>query len=467
MTDQHRADHVGWHPQSTFSMPNLDRLADGTAFLNCVTANPICTPARTALLTGKYTHQIGTLAMSGDLSLQHPTYAQALQQAGYKTAGIGKFHWLQTWWWGAERGKGVDLAGLNGRLKEFGFDYCWEATGKQLMVKNYCDWCAHLDKKGILEAVRDHSESRGPNFNDVERTEFTGEPWPFDEEDYADIVTGDRVVEWLEQQDGRQPWFCFASFCSPHAPYDPPQRYLDMIPYEEDDNFAGAGADMPIEKKQQMWRLRRAYRAMLRVVDDQIGRIVSLLEEKGQLDDTLIVFTTDHGEAMGDRGHFQKGRPYWQASTVPTLVRHPKHLDGLRCRPVVELTDLTATMLDVAGLDPQQALSKHWPKFNNIVPCRSLMPIVRGEADRVRDYAFAECDNAWQMIQSDRWKYIRVNDGTPDVPHEELYDLQADPGELDNVIADHSEAADWCRRRLLHIMASTPAAQTRWAPLME
>lgn len=92
MTDQHRADHAGFLPGSRMATPHLDRLAGSVGFSNCVTVNPICTPARTALLTGKYTHQIGTLDMSGDLSREHPTYPRALQQAGYWTAGVGKFH---------------------------------------------------------------------------------------------------------------------------------------------------------------------------------------------------------------------------------------------------------------------------------------------------------------------------------------------------------------------------------------
>ncbi len=120
MTDQHRADHVGWHPRSRLALTNIDRIAEGHAFLNCVSANPICTPARTALLTGRYSHQIGTLSMSGDLPRGIPTYAQALRKAGYHTAGIGKFHWLQTAKWGAPRGHGVDLTAVHEELKGYG-----------------------------------------------------------------------------------------------------------------------------------------------------------------------------------------------------------------------------------------------------------------------------------------------------------------------------------------------------------
>ena len=124
MTDQQRADHVSFLPDSRLATPNIDRLVGSVGFNNCVSVNPVCTPARTALLTGKYTHQIGTLAMSGDLSQEHPTYLQALQKAGYWTAGVGKFHWMQGWPWSTKRGKGHDLVTLKGAGQEIWLGLC-------------------------------------------------------------------------------------------------------------------------------------------------------------------------------------------------------------------------------------------------------------------------------------------------------------------------------------------------------
>ncbi len=334
MTDQHRADHAGWYPESRLTLPNIDRIAEGCAFLNCVTANPICTPARTALLTGRYTHQIGTLAMSGDLPRGIPTYAQALQKAGYHTAGIGKFHWLQTWKWGAPRGHGVDLAALSEELKGYGFDEVWEATGKQLALANRCDWCRHLEAKGLLDAYRDHVASRGANFMTAEQTEFTGEPWPFDEADYIDIVTADRMLESIRNRPVDKPFFGFLSFSSPHAPFDPPQRFLDLVPVEQDDPFvAGGPDDAPMSEKAaaRVRKLRRAYKAMLLCVDEQVGRVCDALEREGMLDNTVLIITSDHGEMLGDHGHFQKMRYQRQSATVPAAVRHPAYLHGARC----------------------------------------------------------------------------------------------------------------------------------------
>lgn len=474
MTDQHRADHVGWHMSSRMRMPNLDRLAEGHVFQNCVTANPICTPARTALLTGRYTHQIGTLAMSGDLPRGIPTYAQALQKAGYYTAGIGKFHWLQTWKWSTPIGQGVNLSALHEELKGYGFDEVWEATGKQLAKNNHCDWCRQLEDKGILDEYRRFMMESGSNFAAMEAKDanYTGDTWPFDEEDYVDIATADRIIANIRNRPQDKPYFCFASFCGPHPPFDPPRRFLDMVLNEPDDTFSeNAPGDprMDEETAVRMRKMRRAYKAMLLCIDEQLGRIFKTLEDEGMWDDTVLVFTTDHGEMLGDHGFFGKQRPQWQAATVPAAIRHPAHLAGASCEHVIELTDLTATILDIAGLDPKIALAKDWPAFNNVIPCRSLMPIIRGETDRVRDYAFCECNTWWNMIQDDNCKYVRypAKDDRSEA-REFLFDMKTDPEGVCNLAgkADMHPVLDTMRQRLLHILSTTPAAQSRWAPLI-
>ncbi|OPZ26855.1 MAG: Arylsulfatase [Lentisphaerae bacterium ADurb.BinA184] len=472
MTDQHRADHVGWHPHSRLALPNIDRIAEGHAFLNCITANPICTPARTGLLTGRYTHQIGTLAMSGDLPRGIPTYAQALRRAGYHTAGIGKFHWLQTAKWGAPMGHGVDLAGLHDELQGYGFDEVWEATGKQLALANRCDWCRRLEAKGLLDAYRRHVRAEGGNSMTAEKTVFRGDPWPFAEEDYADIVTADRMLESLRRRPADKPFFGFLSFCSPHAPFDPPERFLRQVPPEQDDAFVLGGPDdepMSEAARERMRKLRRAYKAMLLCVDEQVGWIFAALEAEGMWDNTVILFTSDHGEMLGDHGHFQKMRFQSQSTVVPTAIRHPAHLNGGRCDRVIELTDLTATILDAAGLEPAAALSKDWPAFNDRIPARSLLPILRGETDAVRPYAFCECNGAWYMIQDETRKYVYrpgADEGTADREH--LFAWRDDPAEAHDLAPDEASrpVLERMRARLLHILATTPAAQTRWAPLM-
>ncbi len=482
MTDQQRLDYASYSGSSVVETPNIDRIADSVGFTCCQTVDPVCTPARTALITGKYPHQIGMLAMSGDLSLQYPTYMQALQKAGYYTSGIGKFHFLQTWKWSTPRGNGVNLVGIKDDIKKYGYDYVWETSGKQLAVQNYCDYCEHMDNKGLLEEFRDFVESAGPNSDYPDKNTDNASPWPFAEEDYVDIVTADRVIERIKERPINQPFYIFSSFCSPHKPYDPPQRYLDMVEYEEVDDFMlEEGVTLSEEDKKRLYRQRRAAKAMVKLVDEQIGRVFDALEQEGILGDTVILFTCDHGDMLGDHYRIQKGVPWRQAITVPTAIRHPEFLHKRLNHSPVEITDIAATILDVAGIDPQEALSKDWPAFNDIVPSRSLMPIVRGEVEKVRDFTFSECafsedkhsnsvrKGNWQMIQNEKWKYIRyLGYDEPGKPIEEFYDLDKDQNELVNLIDDeqYREAIQWCRDRREYIMDHTPPAQTSWAPLI-
>ena len=469
MTDQHRPDYVSFNGSKKISTPNIDRIAESVGFTCCQTVNPICTPARTALITGRYSHQIGMLAMSGDLSLQYPTYMQALQKAGYHTSGIGKFHFLQTWEWGTPKGKGINLVKIKDKIIELGYDYVWETSGKQLAVKNYCDYCEYLDSKGLLERYRDFVESAGGNsyYPDNDR-EKDPEPWPFREEDHVDVVTAHKIIERIENRPEDKPFFIFGSFCSPHKPFDPPKRYLDMIPYDETDDFIPGKKE--IKNKKLLYKKRQAYKAMIKLLDDQIGKIFATLEKHNLLEDTVIIFTSDHGEMLGDHYRIQK-ETYWKASaTVPTAVRHPGYLNRMINNSPVEIIDIAATILDIAGIEPREALSRKWPAFNDIIPCKSLMPVIIGESGKVRNFSFTECNGKWQMIQTERWKYVRhLMYETVEALKEEFYDLGKDPDETIDLIGEavYLDAVEWCRKRRDLILDGTPPAQTNWAPLIE
>ena len=467
MTDQHRIDHVGRYPGAKMQTPNIDRLGESVAFADCLTVNPICTPARTALLTGKYTHQIGMLAMSGDLSPQHPTYLRALQQAGYYTAAVGKFHWLQGWPWRAPEGQGHDLVALKDRMARFGLDYLWEVAGKQLAVRNYCEYCRHLDAKGLLGAFRKHVQDEGRNTTDAENVDFTGNPWPLPEEDYIDTVTGEQIVRAIRQRPKDRPLMLFGSFSCPHPPFDPPRSFWEQTAYEEVDDFIVGDRPLTEAARKRLYRLRRSYKATIGLVDFQVGRILQALQEEGIMDETVLLFTTDHGELMGDHRMMQKQEPWRSSATVPCLIRHPDHLAGGLNHSPVEITDLTATIMDVAGLDPRAALSRNWPAFHNRVPARSLLPILQGRAESVRDFAFSECNGRWQMIQTRQWKYIRhLEYDAPGARREQLYDRQADPQEQVNLAAAAAPQGvlEQCRRQCDFVVDRTPPAQLRWAP---
>ncbi|MGE4548107.1 MAG: sulfatase [Intestinibacillus sp.] len=493
MTDQQRPDYVGYVLNGRAVMPTLDRIAAHAHFTCCHTTNPICMPARTSLITGRYPRQIGSLTMSGDLFPQIPTFMQALQKQGYKTYGIGKFHYMQTYPWSTPRGCGMDMVAGAEETGKYGYDFIWETAGKQQLVSNYCFYADYLQQKGLLTQVRDFfRQSGGVNGDSPDHNYDQANPWPFDEEDYVDVVTARVACEQLAQHPADRPFYMKVSFCGPHKPYDAPQRYLDQFPLEREDDFIlPDGQEITDAEKERLYRQRRSARAMLRLIDDQMGKILDTLEQRGLLDDTLILFTSDHGDMLGDHYRIQKGVPWHHSACVPLAAWLPGAAPVGENTSPVELSDIAATILDYAGLDPQQALSRDWPAYNNRIPCRSFLPVLRGEADRCRDFCFVESDfseergadtdpaavlqsrgaggrrgNAWQSIVTERVKYIKYLDyALGDDPYEELYDRTGDPDERVNRIDDpaYAEELRQARRRLCYLVDHYPAAQMTWA----
>jgi choline-sulfatase len=431
------------------------------------------------------------LTMAGDLSLNIPTYPRALQKAGYYTAGIGKFHFLQGWTWNSNYNSGHNLVELENDIKKYGFDYIWESDGKQLAVNNYSHYCKYLDDKGLLNSFRDDVTSRNPAFPHALCNEFkdSASPSKMDEEDYIDIKIGDMTIDQIENCDKDKPFFIFSSFCGPHEPFDPPKRFLDMFEYEEIDDFIpkpdgmeAKVANLLFEQtdyfKSQIYKYRRAYKAMIACIDEQIGRIFNALERKNLLDDTVIIFTADHGKMFGDRGYTHKSQPYKYSVTVPTAIRHPDYLTQKVNPHPMELTDITATILDIAGLNPKMALRQYldglkWlsvcPGYDPFISANTLLPIIKGETEKVREYAFSECSNVWQMIQTDNFKYIKfLNIPNEDILYEELYDTTLDPDELNNLAQneEYAEILAFHRRRRDFVIDNTPPLQTSWSKIM-
>jgi len=473
-TDQHRVDYTGFAENPQIPTPNMDFLGDACVFDRCVSANPVCAPARTALLTGKYTHQINMLTMAGDLDLQHPTYARALQNAGYHTSLVGKTHWLQGWHFNKSqtpRGQGHNLVENNEQLKRFGFDHLWNVSGQELAYRDYCFWCQHLERHGILEDYRDHLET----FSDIDMPNAVMPeviPWPFEPEHQADAVIGEQCVEAIESAPDDAPMFLHASFCGPHKPLNAPEEMLEradalleMADNRDAPRLDGVG-EVDGEWRQRWEKWRRGYVAKVAVIDDQVGRIMQALRERGRLNRTIILFTSDHGEMLGDEKQEGKSRPQWPSSRVPTAIYHPDHSTQQRVDTPVELTDLTATILDAAGLNPQDALSKSFPAHNDHVLCQSLMPIIRGETEKVRDMAFSEHTH-WRMVESKEFKYVyRPAESLSGDPEEFLCRIDEEPIDVNNLVGEpeYAEVLKEHRRYMHNVMDHTPPAQHRWVP---
>lgn len=493
MTDQQRGDYVGYLDGGAAVTPTIDRIAGHAYFTCCNTTNPICSPARSSLITGRYSRQIGTLTMSGDLFPQIPTFMKALQKADYITYGIGKFHYNQTYSWFTPRGCGMDPVAGEEDEKRYGYDFIWETAGKQQTIGNYCFYCDYLNQKEMLGKVRDFfAECGGINGDTADHNFDKTLPWPFAEEDYIDVVTGRLACEKLRVHPADRPFYMMVSFCGPHKPYDAPQRYLDLFPLERKDDFIlPDGQKMTQEQKETLYRQRRSAKAMIRLIDDQIGDVLKVLEDRDLLDDTLILFVSDHGDMLGDHYMIQKGVPWKQAVNVPLCAYLPG-AEPIGENPYpVSLIDVAATILDYAGLDAQKTLSRDWPAYNDLIPARSFLPILQGKERRCRDFCYSESDyteerhpgtemrevlrkrgadgrrsNAWQAIITEKSKYIKyLGYRLGETPYEEFYDLVSDPRETVNRITHEAYQAQiaQARLRLAYITDHYQPAQKTWS----
>lgn len=437
MSDQHRADCIGADGNGVIRTPNLDRIAsEGARFRRAYSSTPTCTPARSALLTGLSPWHHGMLGMIGMAQRYPVEKPQALRDAGYYTAAIGKMHYNPQ-----RNGHGfhqmlLDEHCLHKRPDEFRSDYeAW-----------FWSEAPNLDP-----------HATGLGWNDYPARAFA-----LPENLHATRWTGDRAVRFLETYRRPEPFFLKVSFIRPHSPYDPPARFMRM--YEEADlpaarvgkwaaRYAARNSDRP-----DIWRgalppaevrhSRQGYYGSVSYVDEQVGRILATLEQRGLLDETLVLFTSDHGDMTGDQNLWRKSYAYESSARVPMLVRWPTGLVSARRGQVfdqpVELRDVLPTFLDAAGASPARKLDG-----------ASLLALIRNRGAGWREFIDLEhniCyspENHWNALTDGRMKYIfHARDG-----EEQLFDLAADPHELDDLAGDaRHEAAlrKWRGRMIEH-----------------
>jgi arylsulfatase A-like enzyme len=276
--------------------------------------------------------------------------------------------------------------------------------------------------------------------------------------------TADRAVDFLKDYDRPEPFLLKVSFARPHSPYDPPQRFLDM--YDADDVPAPAVGDWTDRyaphddpPKPSLWHgdlgvrqakeSRRAYYASITFIDEQIGRILKALKERGMYDNTLIVFFADHGDMLGDHHLWRKTYAYEGSAKIPMILRWPRSMSigGRRGKTLpqpVELRDVLPTFLDAAGAPIPDHLDG-----------RSMLELVRGDKSYWRPYIDLEhsmCYNKdhWTALTDGHVKYIYyAYDGK-----EELFDLARDPRELHNLAGQPDAAMAleiWRRRMVEHL----------------
>ena len=430
VTDQQRFDSLGCYGSTAVATPNLDRLAaGGTRFDKCYCTNPICTPSRASMLTGHHVARHGVLDLDGELADDHVLLGERLRRLGYHTGLVGKLH-VQSGRIERER-----------RHPNDGFDvYDFYYGGGAMMdspLNAYTPWLA-ARRPDVLERLRERGKDAGPIPAEVHMTTWAAE----------------RTVHFIEHRPKDRPFFCLMSVFDPHNPYDdhPPeyeQRLGEIpppIPADDDlptpilrERHGNYYADFDSLSAADLEAIRRGYFASIALIDEQIGRVLDRLDDLGLADDTLVVFTSDHGDMLGDHGLLVKGAvPYEGNVHVPLIVRWPGRVEaGGVSGQVVQLNDLAAMSLNAAGGDDSVMPDAIDPLRGR----REVATCVYRNSGLAAGHVPFDPPIHMGLAFDGRWKLCRYGDGG-----ELLFDLRDDPRERVDRSADPA-AAD-ARRRL-------------------
>jgi choline-sulfatase len=416
MSDEHAPQFSGFGGHPLVKTPHLDQLAArGVLFRNAYCNSPLCVPSRMSFMTGRYPHHNGAYDNATALSSDAVTWAHLLRAAGYDAALAGKQHFV-----------GPDQ--LHGFQAQLAFD---------LHASNHhgvFDWA-----KGTPAAAR---------------------PWPgvaqagpgtTREIEVDDAVEAAALAYLRDPARKERPWALDVGFIAPHFPLVVPERHWEMYPPDEVDlpelppghlerqhpvftRMRGMFGAAEVFPEAQVRRARAAYYGLITYLDDKVGRLMAALEETGQLDNTLVLYTSDHGEMNGEHGMWRKSNFYEQSARVPLILSWPQGLPAGRVvSPTVSLVDAVAAMVEAAGTEPVAALDGD-----------SLLPLARGDAGAAagwKDEAFGEylahgVARPVAMLRRGRYKLIYSLDDAPI-----LFDLEADPGEFDDLGSDPAHAA--------------------------
>ena len=446
-TDQQRFDTVAALGNRYVHTDTVDGLVErGVSFTRTYCQSPICTPSRASFLTGQLP---STVRANGNgiefMPQDYPMVTQLLADAGYDCGLVGKLHL-------ATAQKGVEPRGHDG-YRFFAYSHAPRD-----------DWA---EGHAYVEWLRDRGQDLTAMLESPDNV-----PAEYQQTTWAT----DACIEFIDQP-RNGPWLLSVNPYYPHPPFNPPRDYFERFdpdelpgPHFRDGDLeiqrriADAGVDFQNypehPDKFDGRKIQAQYYAMIELIDDQLARLLQHIEARGQLENTLIIFTSDHGESLGDHGLVEKGCRFMEGMTrVPLIMCWPgRFSEDLRSDALVQLTDIAPTLLEVAGLEVPERMNG-----------RSLLPILSGGADpeQFRDYVRCEFRDAVDlgdgthasMIADKHWKLVLYHgkDGLG-----ELYDLQADPHEHANLFYDPEYAA--VANRYMIKMFDDTVFETDWGP---
>lgn len=415
MSDEHNSAFMGCAGHDVVKTPHLDRLAArGTFFENAYTNCPICVPARASFATGRYVHDCGYWDNADPYDGAIPSWGHRLMQQGHRVVSIGKLHYR-------------DETDPNG------FD-------EEIMPLHVVDGIGDL-----LGLIRDDMPERkgASNFaRDVGRGESTYT-------DYDRNIAA-ATARWLKEEapnHSDRPWVLFVSFVCPHFPLIAPPDYYDMYPeadipwpalYTEDERpkhpyFAKMRACINYDKHFDEQKIRKAvagYLGLCSFLDANIGAVLAALEATGHAEDTRVIYTSDHGEALGKRGLWGKSTMFEEAAAVPLIMAGPDIAAGARVKTLTSLADCHPTIIQSVGAAPH-------PDDADL-PGRSLYEIADGaDPDRAvfSEYHAVAAIAATYMVREGAFKLVYYVGMDP-----ELFDLDDDPEETRNLAGDPAYA---------------------------
>ncbi|RWC62588.1 sulfatase-like hydrolase/transferase [Mesorhizobium sp.] len=367
MADQFRADALGATGGWTRTR-NLNRLAErGVVFENVYANSVECIPSRISLATGLYPHQTGIdINRTCTLNPDFPNWMQALEQVGYQTSLIGKTHLHPH---EGDLNDRIDL------MHGYGLQNVDEITGPRASAFVKSNMTRLWEEQGLLKAYQDDFSDRFGN------KPFVARPSVLPLELYYDRYVGDSACRQLRELANDRPWFTWVSFGGPHEPWDAPEPYASMYRAEDMPKpiprpSAGAAQGLlkeayastytgPDISPEEVAALRANYAGNVTLIDDEIGRVLKVVDELGQTENTLVIFTSDHGEMNGDFGLIYKSNFLDPAARVPLIVAWPGRTNGERSKALIELMDVAATMLDYA--DAKLPEASRAISFRNVI----------------------------------------------------------------------------------------------------
>ena len=413
--DQQRFDWIGSNTDIPVRTPNLDRLQrEGVNFTKTLCPSPVCAPSRACVAAGLEYDNCPVKGNSDNYPADRATVYNLLQDGGYHTMGCGKFDLNK----GACTSGTQSAWGLDGKshFDEWGFSDGINNEGKfdgtrSGREKPQGPYLQFLEERGLREAhVQDFADRSSP------AAAFTT---PLPDDVYCDNWIGQNGLNLIKAAPEGKPWYLQVNFNGPHNPWDITESMQEL--------YAGETFPLPNGNDQfsdeEHQEVRRNYSAMVENIDRNVGLYLDLLEERGELENTLIIYSSDHGEMLGDHNGWSKSLPWHESASVPMVISGPGVQKGVTCDLPTTNLDVTATSLDYAKLDIPDDMDS-----------RSLRNLLEGKTKTHREVVLSGLGK-WRLAYDGRYKYVEGFEDTP-----QLFDLNEDPNENNNLINDSKHA---------------------------